>query len=142
VSFWSQLDLIGADVYTPLTNKTNPTRAELAAGWRRNRDGHDMVASFRNLQAAYGKPFIMTEVGYRSADGANRAPWDYSASMPRDAEEQADCYAALYEVWSGETAWMQGAFWWAWDVNPPSAGDTGYNPRGKPAEDVLRQWQR
>jgi hypothetical protein len=27
-------------------------------------------------------------------------------------------------------------------VDPPPAADTGYNPRGKPAEDVLRQWQR
>ena len=100
MSFWPQVDLLGADVYTPLTNKTNPTRAELAAGWRQNKDGHDMVATFRNLQAAYGKPFIFTEVGYRSADGANRAPWDWGASMPADPGEQADCYAALYEVWS------------------------------------------
>ena len=72
VSFWGQVDLIGADVYTPLTDKTNPTRQELAAGWRRNRNGQDMVAAFSNVQKAYGKPFLFTEVGYRSGDGANR----------------------------------------------------------------------
>jgi hypothetical protein len=141
VSFWSQVDLIGADAYTPLTNKTNPTRGELAAGWRGNRDGSDMVAAFRNVQRAYGKPFILTEVGYRSADGANRAPWDFGISLPRDTEEQADCYAALYDAWSSETSWMQGVFWWAWDVQAPAVNDTGYNPRGKPAEEVLRQRQ-
>ncbi len=141
VSFWGQLDLVGADVYTPLTDKTSPTRAELVAGWRRNRYGHDMVAAFRNVQQAHGKPFIFTETGYRSGDGTNRAPWDWGASMAADPGEQADCYAAMYEVFSRET-WMKGPFWWAWDVNPPAAGDTGYNPRGKPAEDVLRQWQR
>ena len=75
-----QVDLLGLDVYTPLTSKTNPTRQELVDGWRRNRDGHDMVAAFRNFQAACGKPLIFTEVGYRSADGANRAPWDWEAS--------------------------------------------------------------
>jgi hypothetical protein len=140
VSFWSQVDLMGADVYTPLTDKTNPTRAELVAGWRKNRYGHDMVAAFRNAQQAHGKPFVFTEVGYRSGDGANRAPWDWGVSMSADPGEQADCYAALYEVFSRETSWMRGLLWWAWDVSPPPAGDTGYNPRGKPAEQVLRQW--
>ena len=62
--------------------------------------------------------------------------------MAADPAEQADCYAAMYEVFSRETSWMKGPFWWAWDVSPPGAGDTGYNPRGKPAEDVLRQWQK
>ena len=141
VSFWAQVDLLGADVYTPLTDKTNPTRAELAAGWRKNRYGHDMVAAFSNLQKAYGKPLIFTEIGYRSGDGTNRTPWDWGASMAADPAEQADCYAAMYEVWSKESSWMKGPFWWAWDVSPPAAGDTGYNPRGKPAEDVLRAWQ-
>ena len=142
VSFWPALDLLGLDVYTPLTGKTNPTRQELEAGWRRNRDGHDMLAAFSNFQQAYAKPLVFTEVGYRSGDGANRAPWDWGASLAPDAAEQADCYAALYAVWSPQSSWMKGPFWWAWDVAPPGAGDTGYNPRGKPAEDVLRQWQR
>ena len=142
VSFWPQVDLLGVDVYTPLTDKTNPTRAELAAGWRRNRNGQDMVAAFQNLQRAYAKPLIFTEIGYRSADGANRAPWDWGASMATDTTEQADCYAAMYEVWSAQASWMKGPFWWAWDVSAPRTGDNGYNPRGKPAQDVLSAWQR
>jgi hypothetical protein len=141
VSFWDRLDTLGADVYTPLTDKTNATRAELAAGWRKNRYGHDMVAALTNFQRAHGKPLVFTEIGYRSGDGANRAPWDWQASMAYDPGEQADCYAAMYEVWSPESSWMKGPFWWAWDASPPGAGDTGYNPRGKPAEDVLRQSQ-
>jgi hypothetical protein len=141
VSFWSQVDLLGLDVYTPLTNRTNPTRQELVDGWRRNRQGHDMVAAFRNFQSAHGKPLIFTEVGYRSLDGTNRAPWDWQANAAADPAEQADCYEALYQVWSGETAWMQGLFWWAWRVEAPGPGDTGYSPWGKPAEDVLRSWQ-
>jgi len=85
-----------------------------------------MVAAFSNVQKAYGKPFIFTEVGYRSGDGTNRAPWDWGLSMVADPAEQADCYAALFEVWSREASWMKGPFWWAWDVSPPAAGDTGY----------------
>jgi hypothetical protein len=141
VSFWPQVDLLGLDVYTPLTNKTNPTRQELVDAWRSNKDGHDMVGAYRNFQAAHGKPLIFTEVGYRSADGANRAPWDWQASAGADAGEQADCYQALYEVWSGETAWMRGLFWWSWGTSAPGPGDTNYDAWGKPAEQVLRAWQ-
>jgi len=141
VSFWPQLDLIGLDVYTPLTSSTSPTPEELVAAWRHNADGHDMVAAYRNLQAAHGMPVIFTEIGYRSADGTNRAPWDWQASMGVDPGEQADCYRAMYEVWSAEASWMKGPFWWSWAVPRPGAGDTGYEPWTKPAEDVLRQWQ-
>jgi len=139
---WPLVDVLGLDVYTPLTAKKDPTRAELAAAWRRNKDGNDMVAAYRNFQSAWGKPLVFTEIGYRSADGANSAPWDWGMTAARDTAEQADCYAAMYEVWASEKSWFRGPFWWAWDVSAPAAGDTGYNPRGKPAEDVLRQWQR
>ena len=140
VSFWPQLDLLGLDVYVPLTNRTNPTRQDLVNAWQSNIAGHNMVAAYRNFQNARGKPLIFTEIGYRSADGTNRTPWDWQASMGSDPGEQADCYQAVYEVWSGETAWMRGLFWWSWDVPAPEAGDTGYSPWGKPAEAVLRQW--
>ena len=141
VSFWPRLDVLGLDVYPPLTNKTNPTREELAQAWTRNRDGNNMQAAYRNWQAAWGKPVIFTEIGYRSGDGANRTPWDYSVPLVSDPGEQADCYVAAYEVWTREAAWMQGVFWWSWSVPLPAAGDTGFDPRRKPAEDVLRQRQ-
>jgi hypothetical protein len=63
VSFWPQVDLLGLDAYTPLTNKTNPTRPELVAAWRRNREGHEMVAAYRNFQAAHGKPPVEPDEG-------------------------------------------------------------------------------
>jgi Glycoside Hydrolase Family 113 len=142
VSFWPLLDLPGLDVYTPLTAKTNPSRAELVRGWTSNRYGHDMVAAFRNWQASHGKPVIFTEIGYRSADGTNLAPWDYQVVAPYDPGEQADCYAAAFEVFARETPWMKGAFWWDWSVPLPRFDDTDFTPRGKPAEQVLRTWTR
>ena len=123
------------------TRRTPPGRSS-RPGWRRNRNGQDMVAAFPNLQKAYGKPLHLhrDRLPQRRRHRTS-APWDWGLSMASDPAEQADCYAAMYEVWSRET-WMKGPFWWAWDVSPPAAGDTGYNPRGKPAEDVLRQWQK
>jgi glycosyl hydrolase family 113 len=141
VSFWAQLDLAGLDAYTPLTDKADPSRDELVQGWSRNRNGENMVAAFRNWHASHGKPVLMTELGYRSADGTNRAPWDWQASAPYDPGEQADCYDAAFRAWAPEAAWMRGIIWWDWDVPVPSANDTGYTPRNKPAEQVLVSWQ-
>jgi hypothetical protein len=141
VSFWDRLDLAGLDAYTPLTDKHNPSREQLVQGWSRNRNGENMVAAFRNWQASHGKPVILTELGYRSAAGANRRPWDWEADAAYDPGAQADCYEAAFRVWSAETAWMRGIFWWDWNVPVPGADDTGYTPRNKPAEEVLRSWQ-
>jgi hypothetical protein len=140
VSFWDSLDLMGLDVYTPLTDKDDPSRLELAQGWFRNRYGQNMVAAFKNWQASRGKPVIFTEIGYRSAAGTNRAPYDYSTASRYDPGEQADCYAAAFQVWSLEARWMKGVFWWDWAVPAPGPQDTDYTPREKPAENVLRLW--
>jgi hypothetical protein len=139
VAFWPQLDVAGLDAYTPLTDRTSPSLEELIRGWSRNRNGEDMVAAFRNWQAALRKPVLFTELGYRSADGANRAPYDFEASAPYDPGEQADCYEAAFRVFSRES-WMRGILWWNWPVPEPGPQDTDYNPRGKPAEGVLRSW--
>lgn len=141
VSFWGQLDVLGLDAYTPLTDELDPTRQELAAGWSRNRFGENMLAAYRNWQAAWGKPVVFTEIGYRSGNGANRAPWDFQLGLAPDWGEQADCYAAAFEVWTREASWLRGVFWWSWSVPVPPPDDTGYDPRRKPAEDVLQQWQ-
>jgi hypothetical protein len=68
----------------------------------------------------------------------NTAPGDNGLTGPPDPGEQADCYEAAFEAWSKETTWMQGIFWWNWPV--PAPGDTGYTPRNRLAEDVLRTW--
>jgi hypothetical protein len=141
VAFWPLLDVAGLDAYAPLTDALDPAVDELERAWRRNRNGEDVVAAYRNWQASHGKPVVITELGYRSADGANRAPYDFEAAAPPDPGEQADCYEAAFRVFSGEP-WMRGILWWNWPVPPPAPGDTDYTPRHKPAEDVLRGWHR
>ena len=140
VSFWSLLDYAGLDVYPPLTNHEDPTRAELVAAWSRNVNGDDMLAAYRNWQAGHGKPVLFTEIGYRSVAGANKAPWDYSQTGRPDTAEQANCYDAAFDVWSKESSWMRGTFWWAWPVDAANPADTDYSPRGKPAGEALTGW--
>jgi Glycoside Hydrolase Family 113 len=141
VSFWSQLDYAGLDVYVPLTNHADPTVAELTSAWSRNVNGDDMLAAYKNWQAGHGKPVLFTEIGYRSLAGGNRAPYDFSLTGAPDPAEQASCYEAAFTVWSGETAWLRGVFWWDWPTTPaPGPNDTDYTPRGKPAETVVQRW--
>lgn len=143
VSFWDSVDVIGLDAYFPLTNHADPTLAELVAAWSSNKNGENIVQDVVNFAAAHsGKPVIFTEIGYRSASGANIEPWNYSASAPADNLEQQNCYEAMYQVWSQRTSSLKGNFWWDWPVNPPAAGDTDYNPRNKPAEATMQNWLR
>jgi Glycoside Hydrolase Family 113 len=139
LSFVDLLDVAGLDAYVPLTDSDSPTREELAAGWSHDRNGEDMLAAYRDWQRGHGKPVIFTEIGYRSANGANRAPWDWGAALAPDPQEQADCYDAAFAAFLPERAWMKGLFFWSWDVARPPPGDTSYTPWTKPAGELLKE---
>jgi uncharacterized protein YjdB len=140
VTFWDQVDVIGLDNYFPLTNHADPTVEELVAAWKSNASGFKIVDAVANLASAYPtKPVIFTEIGYLSQAGTNEEPYAYGGSGPSDNTEQQNCYEAMYEVWSGSA--VKGYFWWDWSTSTPSAGDTGYDPRTKPAQTVLQNWQ-
>jgi uncharacterized membrane protein len=141
VSFWDQIDIIGLDGYFTLTDQNNPTLAQLVSAWTSNRFGENIVAAVQNFASSRQKPVIFTEIGYKSTDGTNREPWNFGLSGAVDTAEQRDCYQAAFTVWSQQSSWMRGFFWWAWPVPPPAANDGDYNPRSKPAETVLRTWQ-
>ncbi len=145
VSFWNLVDVIGLDAYFPLTNKNDPTIAELVAAWTSstaNKNGLNIVAAVQNFAGAHpGKLIIFTEIGYRSVAGANKAPYDFSVTGAADNMEQQDCFEAMYKVWSTHTTIMIGNFFWAWPVAAPAPGDTDYNPRGKPAQTVVQNWE-
>lgn len=142
VSFWDLVDVIGLDAYVSLTDHADPSLSELTAAWSMNWRGENVLAAFKNFAASYpNQPVIFTEIGYRSAAGANINPWDYQTSAPVDDSEQQNCYEAMYEVWSRTTA-IKGNFWWDWPVpQPVPATDTDYSTWMKPAESVLQNWK-
>lgn len=135
VTWWDAVDYIGVDAYYPLTAKNDPTLAELEAAWERP------IAALEKLHDRYKKQIILTEIGYRSVDGANRQPWEWATPGEVDLQEQADSYrAALGSLWG--RPWLAGIYWWNWDTNPEQGGphDTGFTPHGKPAEEVLKAY--
>jgi hypothetical protein len=145
VTFWDDVDIIGVDGYFPLTNHADPTVAQLTAAWTTasgNTSGFAPELALKNLQSSHpSKPLIFTELGYTSTAGTNEAPYNFTPTGSFDLTEQEDCYEAFFEVFSQETSWMKGIFWWDWSVSPPGANDTGYSPQTKPAgTTTLPEW--
>jgi len=145
VTFWDDIDIIGVDGYFPLTGHADPTIAQLVSAWTTsssNVNGFAPEATLKNLSSAHpGKPLIFSEIGYTSTAGTNEAPYNYTPTGAYDPTEQEDCYEAFFEVFSADTSWMKGVFWWDWSVSPPGTDDTGYSPQTKPAgTTILPEW--
>jgi hypothetical protein len=129
------LDFIGIDAYYELTDRPNPTEEDLLSAW------NPAVAEIESVYLTWQKPVVLTEIGYRSMDGANQRPWDWEASGEVDLNEQALCYQAVIQAFS-KKAWFNGIYWWNWEPDPALGGptDNHYTPQGKPAETILRRW--
>lgn len=135
VSFWGALDYIGIDAYFPLSDKDNPNLDEIKQGWEQ------WVKEIEALQQKYNKPVIFPEVGYCSADGTARTPWEELAAGKVNLKLQADCYEALCQTfWT--KPWFYGMYWWRWgtDTRFGGPGNRGYSPQNKPARDVVKSW--
>jgi len=135
ITWWDALDAIGIDAYYPLTQSKRPTLAQLKAAWA------PIVSRLGQLSKKWDRPIVLTEIGYRSLDGANREPCNYQIAGLLDLEEQADCYEAVFEAFAGQ-AWWRGMFWWNWTTDPAQGGprDTDYTAHDKPAEAVLQKY--
>lgn len=149
VSFWDKVDVVGVDGYVPVSQATNPSMADLVAGWtevpadtyyRTIFQGLSPVDYYRTIAEAAGKPFVFTEIGYRSVDGAARQPFESNAPGAADAQEQADLYQAFLQVWSEQGAWFKGGFIWHWSPLASAPTATDYQTEDKPAEGVIRDW--
>jgi hypothetical protein len=149
VSFWDQLDTIGVNTYPPLTSSNTPTVQDLVHAWSEVPVNPYYAAAFEYkspvdflhaLSEQYGKPVLMTEVGYRSIDGTAIAPGSWASAGTPNAAAQADAYNAFFQVWTAHGgSWLKGVELWQWDLsNQPNT--SGYSVMGKPAEAVVSQY--
>lgn len=135
VGFWDALDLVGVDAYWPVAQRKDAGRFELLAGWQ------PWLARLETLQAKTARPILITEVGYRSVDGAGLQPFGFGNSGAADPQEQADLYwAALQAIAPHE--WINGIVWWNWLARGGGGPlDTDYTPAGKlAAVELQRAW--
>lgn len=133
VRFWDAFDYVGVDFYFPVAERKNPGRLELLAGWQPWLDRLERIHNRADL------PILITEIGYRSVDGAGGQPWSFTGEAVIDLGEQADLYWAALEATVG-VDWISGLIWWNWlAAGGGGSDDNDYTPRGKPAEEELRQ---
>jgi PKD repeat protein len=135
VHWWNSLDYVGIDAYFPLTNVNDPTVEELKAGWGA------WVNAIASWQATVNKPITFTEIGYLSAEGTNKAPWNYVSSSPVDLQEQVNCYNATFQAFYNKS-WFYGFYWWNWETKPSAGGNWSidYTPQNKPVQNLIASW--
>ncbi len=136
LSFWADLDAIGLNSYYPLATAANPNDATLEAGataWMQRAD---------SISRAYDRPLWLTEVGYRSVQGAWTNPHAEAGDRSESYQDQARCYHALLTA-AARSDRLEGMFIWKWPSylghrEGRNGKDTGYVPGGKPAGSLLR----
>ncbi len=131
VPFWDALDVVGVNAYYPVTDRPDAGRLEILAGWQ------PWLDRLERLHEQTGRDLLVTEIGYRSVDGAGMAPHAFRSSPELDLGEQADLYWAALQV-IGEPSWMRGVYWWNWPADGSGGPqNTDYTPAGKPAAGEL-----
>ena len=135
VNFWDALDYVGIDAYFELAVGPSPKLEELLAAWT------PWVEELEAFYERVKKPILFTEIGCRSLTGASARPWDFLTPGEVDLQEQARYYEAAFRTFWNRP-WFYGFYWWAWGPGSSELGeaDTGYSPRGKPAERILSRW--
>ena len=135
VPFWDALDIIGISAYFSLSTASTTDVSALQRSWEPIRA--EMAAG----SARYGRPILFTEVGFTSQEGTTTDPANWLLSSTPNQAEQAAGYQSLLATFSDQP-WWEGVYWWVWNELPASdeANILTYSPRGKAAEEVIRQW--
>jgi hypothetical protein len=133
------VDEIGVVGYFNLREKDGASDVEALAGrWRALRADIESWLGGRN------KPFIITELGYRSRAGSSASPWDEGSGGTVDLDEQRRAFAAFRRAWADPGApavSLDGVYIWNWyGFGGPTS--VGYTPRGKPALEEVRRLLR
>ena len=129
------VDEIGIVGYFELRDAKGASDVQaLAARWRR------IGRQIEFHLARFDKPFVFTELGYRSRAGATAAPWDENPGGTPDLDEQRRGFEAFRLAWTAEGSLrgrLDGVYIWNW-YGYGGPGSVGYTPRGKPAAATVK----
>lgn len=114
-----------ADARAPSDN------AALEAAW------HRVKGEILAWRQGRTRPFLFTELGYRSRAGSTARPWDEAPGGRPDVDEQRRAFAAFRRVWA-KTPGLDGVYIWNW-YGWGGPESLGYVPRDKPAAAEVRQ---
>lgn len=131
------VDLIGINAFYPLAEREGAALPELLEGGRR------VGARVEEVARAWGKPVVLTEIGYTTRRDPALRPWEWPDSMKNvviDQAAQADAYTAIIAPFL-DARFCAGFFVWRYYADPDDVSqeaEWGFSPRGKLAELVLR----
>jgi hypothetical protein len=132
-----KVDVIGINAFYPLASEAGAPEATLLEGARRVRERVHALAE------RWQKPVLFTETGYTTRPDPAVRPWEWPDSMSHvkvDEEAQAAAYRALLEPMLDERDFA-GFFVWRVYADPDDTSQEapwGFSPRGKMAEEVVR----
>lgn len=141
VTFWSELDAIGIDVYRSLAsrNQAIPSDYQALVNLLKQRTDSfatqmDNIFSEISLTIDLEKPVIFKELGFRSVERGFIDPFAYAGSGQVNIKHQAAAYQAYFEsFWEPQWPWFRGFNFWEISLDPSRSGthDNGFSPVGK-----------
>lgn len=133
VRFWDALDAIGVDAYFPLAHEPEADRAALVAGAGR------AVAELAAAAKRFGKPVILTEVGFAARRGAWIEPHQEGGDFSES--DQTLAYEAFLDT-LGRPPWLRGIYVWKVFSHPRAEGGRRPDFRflGRDAEAVVQRY--
>jgi hypothetical protein len=130
VAFWPLLDYVGVDAYFPLAHTVDADRATLEEGARR------AVEELRKNAERFGRPVLLTEVGFAAREGAWMDPHKEGGTVSEADQKLA--YEVFLEV-LGRPSWLKGIYVWKVFSHPDveGGGRPDFRLMGRPAEAVV-----
>lgn len=149
VSFWSELDAVGLDIYRSLASKNQDLPedyASLVATLKTRADSYatQLDTGLTQIEFTLNRPqgVIIKEIGFRSVDRGFIDPFAYAGTGNVNVVHQAAAYQAVFaSFWEPQWPWFKGINFWDIAVDPGKTGraDVGFSPVGKKeTEDVVR----
>jgi len=132
-----ELDVIGVNAFFPLTTKEGANIHDLILG------GERVATDLQAIAQQWGKPVMLTEMGYTTRKDPALEPWLWPDAMDDvvvDQRAQAMAYGALLAPMT-RIAECAGFFVWRTYADPGDVSqeaEWGFSPRGKLAELILR----
>ena len=132
VKFWDALDIAAVSPYYSLGTESVITYDRLMSAWNK-----DHLPYLARLAKTIRKPLVFGEIGYVSRTLGYNNPSSSGAGLLPAPTAQQIAYRALLDA-VAKSPYIYGMTLWFWDVTSTSV-DTGYSPKGKPAECTLAQ---
>ncbi|MCP3958494.1 MAG: hypothetical protein GY719_11630 [bacterium] len=130
--FWGELDFVGVDAYFPLASGEDVAPVMVTRG------AEGVVERLRQAAERFGKPVLLTEVGYAARAGAWVEPHEEGGTF--SAEHQARAYEALFDA-LGKPPWLAGVFTWkAFSAERGNPERPDFRFLDRPAEAVVRDY--